>query len=227
MYSVGSRTLGPALAVGFFEPSIVSFQPLNTCISGLKMIHEAVVITTNADSSPHIAPLGFRYEEGFVVLAPFRPSITLENLEQRRQAVINLTDNVAVIAGCLTGRKDWPTLPAHTVGGARLQDTLAHMELEVERIEEDEVRPKFYCTVSHEVTHAPFKGFNRAQAAVLEAAILVSRLSMLPAEKIDGEIEYLKIAVDKTAGERELLAWGWLMEKIQEHRHDQEREGSI
>ena len=40
-------------------------------------------------------------------------------------------------------------------------------------------------------TIAPFRGFNRAQAAVVEAAILVSRLHMLPPDKIEREIGYL------------------------------------
>jgi hypothetical protein len=57
-------------------------------------------------------------------------------------------------------------------------------------------------------------GFNRAQYAVLEAAILVSRLTMLPLEKIDSEIAYLKIGLEKTAGEREYEAWNWLMSDI-------------
>jgi hypothetical protein len=37
---------------------------------------------------------------------------------------------------------------------------------------------------------------------------------MLPWEKVASEIEYLEIGLDKTAGERELEAWHWLMEKI-------------
>ena len=61
-------------------------------------------------------------------------------------------------------------------------------------------------------------GLNRAKAAVLEAAVLVSRLHMLPDEKIDNEIEYLQIAIDKTASEHELEAWGWLMERIRTFR---------
>jgi len=40
---------------------------------------------------------------------------------------------------------------------------------------------------------------------------------MLPAEKIQQEIDYLKIAIDKTAGDNELEAWGWLMDKIEKH----------
>ena len=49
---------------------------------------------------------------------------------------------------------------------------------------------------------------------MLEGAILVSRLHMLPAEKVEGELRYLKIAIDKTAGEAEREAWGWLMAAV-------------
>lgn len=189
------------------------------------MIYEAIVITRTPERDLHIVPMGYREEGGYIVLAPFKPSTTLENLRRSRQAVLNLTDNVAVFAGCLTGRKDWPTVPAEVVDGGRLQDTLAHLELEVARIEEDEVRPRFLCVIKHRETHAPFKGFNRAQAAVVEAAILISRLHMLPPAKIDAEIEYLRIAIDKTAGEREREAWGWLMERIEAFRRCQGGDG--
>ena len=42
----------------------------------------------------------------------------------------------------------------------------------------------------------------------------VGRLHLLPREKIEAELIYLQIAIDKTAGERELEAWGWLQAKI-------------
>jgi hypothetical protein len=99
----------------------------------------------------------------------------------------------------------------------RLKAALAHAELKVARITEDAQRPRFHCAMVHRATHAPFEGFNRAKAAVVEAAILASRLHMLPREKIDSEIAYLQIAIDKTAGPAEQEAWGWLMEKIGAH----------
>lgn len=182
------------------------------------MILETVVTTVHADGSPHIAPMGIREEDDLVVLAPFRPSTTLGNLINTRSAVLNLTDDVRIIAGCLTGRRDWPTRPATRIQGHVLQQALAHRELEVERMEEDEVRPRFYCREVFNASHRPFRGFNRAQAAVLEGAILVSRLHMLPAEKVDTEVAYLSIAIDKTAGRREQEAWGWLLERIADYR---------
>jgi uncharacterized protein len=182
------------------------------------MIYETVVVTEDRDGNANVAPLGVREEGELLVLAPFRPSTTLHNLELTGEVVVNMTDDVAVIAGCLTGHKDWPLLPAAQIKGWRLPQALSHVECRVERIEDDEKRPRFYCRRIFEQTHAPFKGFNRAQAAVLEMAILVSRLHMLPAEKIDREIDYLQIAIDKTAGERERMAWGWLQERVAAHR---------
>jgi hypothetical protein len=41
---------------------------------------------------------------------------------------------------------------------------------------------------------------------------------MLPPDKIEREIGYLQIAIDKTAGPRERQAWDWLMERIAEHK---------
>lgn len=182
------------------------------------MIHESIVTTLNADGSVHIAPMGVCEDGEQYIVAPFRPSTTLENLRRSGSAVINLTDDVTIFAGCLTGRSRWPTHRAQVVSGGVLDAALAHIEVEVERHEDDDVRPRFHCRVVHRVTHGPFPGFNRAQAAVLEAAILVSRLDRLSAEKIDSEIEYLRNAVEKTAGERERIAWGWLLERIEQQR---------
>jgi hypothetical protein len=97
----------------------------------------------------------------------------------------------------------------------RLAGALAHAELAVDYVTEDETRPRFHCRVLRVVTHTPFLGFNRAQAAVIEAAILVSRLDMLPRDKIEKEIAYLQIAVGKTAGAAELEAWQWLMDRVE------------
>jgi uncharacterized protein len=182
------------------------------------MIWEAVITSVSSTGQVHIAPMGFREAEGRVVLAPFRPSTTLDNLLATRCAAVNLCDDVRIIAGCLTGRRDWPTLACEQVGCVRLAGALAHRELKLAHVEADEQRPRLHFDVVLERNHAPFRGFNRAQAAVVEAAILVSRLHMLPAEKIDREIGYLAIAIEKTAGPHEREAWGWLVERIEQFR---------
>ena len=182
------------------------------------MIFETIVTTLYADGRVHIAPMGVREEDGFIIISPFRPSTSLDNLLREQSGVINYTDDVRVFAGCLTGRWQWPTLPVESIRGARLAGALAHTEVRLDRVEDDPVRPRLICKPSHHAHHSPFRGYNRAQAAVLEAAILASRLEMLAWGKIDQELAYLKIAIDKTAGPRELEAWTWLMEKIEAHR---------
>lgn len=181
------------------------------------MIIETVVITRRLDGTPHIAPMGVTETPEGLLLQPFRPSATLDNLERDGRAVINATDDVQVIAGCLTGRRDWPC-EALAGGGYRLSAALSHREVEVFRIEADELRPRFFLRTTAEVMHRPWRGFNRAQAAVVEAAILASRLDRLAPAKISSELDYLRIAIDKTAGPAEREAWQWLLDHITRHR---------
>ena len=182
------------------------------------MINETIITTLNEDGTVHIAPMGVRREDNLFVIAPFKPSTTLNNLERSGQAVINMTDDVRIFAGCLTGHCDWPTINTSVINGKRLEAALSHIEIEVVHQKGDEIRPVFYCSEKHQETHAPFMGINRAKAAVIEVAVLVSRLHMLTDEKIDNEIAYLQIAIDKTASEHELEAWGWLMDRIKTFR---------
>jgi hypothetical protein len=182
------------------------------------MIRETIITTQSPGGEEHIAPMGLHLVGTEFLLMPFQPSRTLDNILRSGSAVANYCDDVRVFAGCLTGRRDWPTLPAERIHGCRLRDTLAHTELELIRVEPDSVRPRLYLRAVHEACHIPFRGFNRAQFAVLEAAILVSRLELLPWSKIDNELQYLQIGLDKTAGPCEREAWGWLMEAIAAHR---------
>jgi uncharacterized protein len=181
-------------------------------------IRETIVTTVDLAGAIHIAPLGIIPDGEEWIIAPFRPSATFDNLREVPFAAANHTDDVRIFAGCLTGRRHWPTVACDQVPVQRLAGVLSHAELAVVRVTQDDQRPRFHCRVVHFATHAPYRGFNRAQAAVIEAAILVSRLHMLPREKVDKEIAYLRIAVDKTAGPIEQEAWQWLMEKIAEHR---------
>lgn len=186
----------------------------------MPMIRETIVTTRNEEGQVHIAPIGLIAEGEGWIIAPFRPSTTLDNLRANPYAVANFTDDVLIFAGCLTGKRDWPTQPAEQVPGAVLDAALAHVELKVAEVEEDDLRPRFHCTVVHAASQAPFKGFNRAQGAVIEAAILASRLHMLPRETIEQELAYLQSAVEKTGGPREHEAWRMLVEKIEDHyRH--------
>ncbi|MEP7295114.1 MAG: DUF447 domain-containing protein [Burkholderiales bacterium] len=187
------------------------------------VIFETVISTVAADGTPHVAPMGVRYREGDVILMPFKPSTTLANISASGHAVLNIVADTRVIAGSVTGRRAWPVMPAERVAGVRLACALSHVELALAELQDDAQRPVLRMARVFEASHAPYIGFNRAQAAVIEGAVLVSRLHMLPADKVDTEMKYLQIAIDKTAGPEEHEAWGWLTEAVARHRAAQER----
>ena len=185
------------------------------------MIREVILTTISAEGVPHIAPLGLvqaaEEDEEHWIVAPFAPSRTLDNIAATGLAVANYTDDPLIFAGCLTGRKDWLLTPLPDVKVPRLGAALAHDVLQVVSVEEDPQRPRFTCAVVQSATHAPFTGMNRARAAIVELAILVSRLHLLPREKVEAEIGYLSIGLEKTGGAKERLAWQWLMERVNSH----------
>ena len=184
-------------------------------------IFETVVTTCSPAGAVHVAPMGVRLLDGEVVLKPFRPSRTLDNILATRCAVLNVLTDVRVFAGCVTGRRNWPTVPVNAPDGttaARLACAHSHTLLRLAEVQEDAQRPTLRLTRMHEAQHSAFCGFNRAQAAVIEGAVLVSRLHLLPPDKIDAELAYLQIAIDKTAGTPELEAWAWLQEAVARHR---------
>ena len=178
------------------------------------MIFETIITTVNAEGITHVTPFGVRYEGEHILISPYRPSTTLTNILASKQAVMNLTDDVRVFAAALTNRQAWALLQTNKINGFRLADCLQHVELALIEVRDDAVRPQLVMQKIHAENHRHFNGFNRAQAAVIELAVLVSRLHMLPQDKIRSEMQYLQMAIDKTAGENELLAWAWLVEKI-------------
>lgn len=179
-------------------------------------IDEIILITECEDGSPHIAPFGIRERDGLILIAPFKPSTSLTNMLAGRPVTLNTTDDVRVFAGALTGRRSWPV--SKQDDAIVLSSALSYQRLKLVKVEDDEVRPNLYFEVLKQSNLKPFRGYNRAQAAVIELCVLVSRLSRLPIEKIEAEMSYLQIAIDKTAGEQEFEAWTWLLEAVENHK---------
>jgi len=181
------------------------------------VIFETVISTVAADGTPHVAPMGVRYRGAEVILMPFKPSTTLANIVADAHAVLNIVTDTRVFAGSVTGRRTWQLQPAERIAGVRLECALNHVELALAELRDDPQRPVLRMARVFEASHAPYIGFNRAQAAVIEAAILASRLHLLPRERIEREIAALEIVVAKTAGPNEQTAWDWLKTTIESH----------
>ncbi|MDB4777988.1 DUF447 family protein [bacterium] len=177
------------------------------------MILEGVVTTTNADGTTNISPMGPNVEDDFKAfqLRPFQTSRTYQNLKTTRCGVLHIVDDVMMIAqGAI---KRWTLLPelvnAETVSGQRIANACQAFEFTSQVVEEDE-RTLIECQVVQKHQGRRFFGFNRAKHAVIEAAILATRINLLPMEDIQTQFEGLKIIVGKTGGAEEHAAFDLL-----------------
>jgi uncharacterized protein len=167
------------------------------------VILETIVTTLNERGVINFAPMGVEWGEETIVLKPFLETTTFRNLEQRRSAVVNLTDDVMLFAGGAIGNPQYPSIPATVVQGVVLESACSWRELVVEAVDATPPRSRIDARVVHSGFRREFIGFNRARHAVLEAAILATRTHLLPAEQIREEYARLQVLVDKTAGPRE------------------------
>lgn len=180
----------------------------------MPLILETIVTTLSPEGVLHLVPFGLIQDGADWILAPFRPSPTILNLDANPVFAASAPRDVRVIAGCVTGRRDWPVVDCATISGKRLADCFGHAEFAVAEVADDPTRPRYRGRLVHAESHAPFLGYNRAQGAVLEAAILSTRLHRLEPDKILSEMAYLAIAISKTAGPAEREAWDWIEEKV-------------
>ncbi len=127
---------------------------------------------------------------------------------------MNLTDDVRVFARAAISNPVYPTVPAAAVNGVVLADCCSWRELEVRAIDSAPPRARIDTAVVHRGTQRDFIGFNRACAAVLEAAIYATRVHLLPRPFLESEIARLQMIVDKTAGPHEHEAMALLADFI-------------
>ncbi|HVU86969.1 MAG TPA: DUF447 domain-containing protein [Pirellulales bacterium] len=193
------------------------------------MILEGIVTTTNDDGSVHIAPMGPIVDEGIsrLRLRPYQTSTTLKNLVRSRQGVFHVTDDVELLARAAVGRLE--TLPRLIPGSRRdiwvLADACRWFAFEVREIDLSEPRACLIAEVVERGVLRDFLGFNRAKHAVVEAAILATRVNFLPAETITAEMRRLAVLVEKTAGPAEDRAFAFL-EDFLRHALDDQRENA-
>jgi hypothetical protein len=188
-----------------------------------ELILEGIVVTLNPDGSPNIAPMGPRVDRGItrLVLRPFRTSQTYQNLKRHGEGVLHVTDDVDLIAHAAVGQVDPlpPLVPVAAIHGQRLADCCRWFAFRLQTLDDADERTTIDCRVVDRGTIRDFFGFNRAKHAVLEAAILATRIGILPAKDIQNDMTRLATLVDKTAGEQERRAFAFLSDYITKHAH--------
>jgi hypothetical protein len=184
------------------------------------MILEGLVTSLSADGSMHLAPMGPSVEPDFqrFTLRPFPTSQTYQNLRRHPEGVLHVSDDVLVIARASIGRiVEAPAHhPASSVRGFVLADACRAFEFRVISVDDSEQRMKMECQVVHSHRLRDFYGFNRAKNAVVEAAILATRVHLIPVAEILAEYSKFEVIVRKTGGEQERAAFELLQEYMAE-----------
>ena len=181
------------------------------------MIVEGIVTTQDAAGQVNFAPMGVEWGEERLVLKPFLETTTFRNLMVHEFAVFNLIDDVLLFAQAAIGSPQFPWRPAARVPGAVLEAACSWYELALDTIDATPPRSRIDTRVVHRGRGREFIGFNRAKHAVLEAAILSTRMHLLPSAHVSEELDRLQVLVDKTAGPREQEAWDLLRWHVATH----------
>ena len=171
------------------------------------MILEALVTTLDADGAMHVAPMGPRVDEEMrtFLLRPFPTSQTYRNLLAHPEGVLHVSDDVLLLAEAAIGQipEPPPHRPAAKVTGFVLTDACRAHEFRAASFDDSEPRVRIACEVVHCERMCDFFGFNRGKHAIIEAAILATRLHLLPRSEIESEFKKLAVIVEKTGGPRE------------------------
>lgn len=191
----------------------------NPASSDLPIV-EGIMTTLNDDGTPNIAPMGPRVDREFrrFVLRPFTSSTTYKNLKRTGEGVFHVVDDVDLLARAAVGAFDAlpPLKPATRIRGVVLAGACRWYELRVGDLDDSSERTTIHCGVEHSGTLRDCFGFNRAKHAVVEAAILATRIGILPDEEIKSELARLAIPVEKTAGTQEREAFALLKRHVEE-----------
>lgn len=182
------------------------------------MILEGVVTTRDLQGGLNVAPMGpiVDAEMTRLRLRPFRTSTTYRNLKATGCGVFHVTDDVALIVRAALGQldEDPPTFPAERIAGAVLRDACRWYEFEVESLDDSQDRTEIVARVVHAGRLRDFFGFHRARHAVIEAAILATRIHLTGRDEVLRQLGALAPAVQKTAGDVETDAFGRIVRYV-------------
>jgi hypothetical protein len=182
------------------------------------MILEGLMTTTNEDGTPNVSPMGPRVEPSLetFVFRPFQTSTTYRNLKRTGVGVFHVTDDVEMLAHAAVGelRPLPPMQSCHEVAGFVLSGACRWFAVRVESLDDREERTTITCRTVASAELRPFVGLNRAKHAIVEAAILATRLHLLSPDDVARQIDALRPLVEKTAGDAERRAFAFLEDYV-------------
>lgn len=167
----------------------------------LGRITEVLVTTTHEGGHGHAAPMGVRHDDGGYYIAVFSPSITSANARRTGRLAANFTCSpmtwVQATLGTLPQDDlEWPAAwGVPVLRGAHASVLFACLPASCRRLE---LQP---LDVHHDAW--PVAQVNRGFNALIEAAVLASRLELMETEAAEERMEELE-RLGLACGDREV-----------------------
>ncbi len=193
----------------------------------MPFILEGIVTTRNSDGSVNIAPMGpvvKREQDGTVrqfLFRPFQGSQTYQNLSATKQGVFHISDDVLLFARAVTKNliaEQLPLSPAKKIDGVVISNSSQWYEFQIISSDTSSDRAEFEAEILHTGGAGSFLGFNRAKHAVIETAILATRLHLLEKDFVAKELKRFEVIIKKTAGRQERDAFELLHNFMTTHQ---------
>jgi len=181
-----------------------------------RVILETLFSTLNEEGHPNFAPMGVVWGEEEVTVRPFRDTATFRNLLRASCGVANLTDDVLLFARAAFEKVDPRWCPARHIEGAVLAEACSWRELEVIEVGDAgaDDRADIRCRIVGRGHRREFLGFSRARSAVIEAAIIATRLHLHRREDVEEDLARYREVVARTGGDREHEAMAYLEDRV-------------
>ncbi len=171
------------------------------------MIVETIFSTLDGFGRPNFAPMGIVWGDEFLVVRPFRNTVTCRNLLSTGYGVANLADDVLAYVNCALYDAVLPHFPAKAGPGVVFEGTCSWREMTLVSSAGNEARAELRCRVVYTGRQRDFLGFRRASNAVLEAAILATRLNLYEPTVIAETLDHYGEIVEKTGNDIEKEAF--------------------
>lgn len=186
------------------------------------MILESIAVTWDADNGINIAPMGPVVDGpnlGEFTLRPFDGSTTCRNLLETRRVVIHVTDDAGLFASAAIEKITDPNLVTEATfsdksTGWRLRTCHRWFALEVTETTGGNPVYQMQTRIIDSGTEGSFFGFNRAKHAIIEAAILATRVNFLDHDTIRDDLDRCQTLVDKTASDQDAKTFDWLKANV-------------
>jgi len=175
---------------------------------------EVIFSTLDEDGRPNFAPMGVTWGEKELIVRPFSNTDTYSNLMATSCGVANVTDNVLLFAQSALSEPILPHFDARQVRSIVLKDASYWREVIVTKVGGDDMQAEICCRVVGQGWQRDFLGFNRAKNAVVEAAILATRLHLHDQTKVRAAYRRYQGIVDKIGGDQEREAMRYLRDYV-------------